>query len=105
MSHIIIVLAVIVAILLIAVVLVQNSKGGGLAAGSSANQVMGVKGTTEFLEKLTWGFAGVLVVLVVVSRMFYGTATVEADSELKEKAATTSTAAPVAPSAPAAPAK
>lgn len=99
MSTIIIVLAVIVAILLILTVLVQNSKGGGLAAGSSANQVMGVKQTTEFLEKLTWVFAGTLVVLAVVSRMFYGQATVETDSELKEKAATTTTAPVSTPAA------
>jgi preprotein translocase subunit SecG len=97
MSTIIIVLAVLVAILLVLVVLVQNSKGGGLAAGSSANQVMGVKQTTEFLEKLTWGFAGTLVVLAVVSRMFYGEATVINESELKEKAANTPTASAPAP--------
>ncbi len=49
------ILIVIAAILLTLLVLVQNSKGGGLAAGfNSGNQVMGVRKTTDFLEKATW---------------------------------------------------
>ena len=44
--------------------LVQNSKGGGLAANFSApNQVLGVRKTTETIEKITWGLAIALVVL------------------------------------------
>ena len=62
------VLIVIVSILLILVVLVQNSKGGGLAAGfAGSNQVMGVKKTTDFIEKLAWGLALSLVVLCLVA--------------------------------------
>ena len=58
------VLIIITCILLILVVLVQNSKGGGLASGfASSNQVMGVRKTTDFLEKLTWGLAIALFVL------------------------------------------
>jgi len=46
------------ALLLILIVLVQNSKGGGLSSGFSAtNQVMGVRKTTDFLEKATWTLA------------------------------------------------
>lgn len=53
-------------ILLTAVVLVQESKGGGLASGfSSANQMIGVKRTTEFLEKATWVLAIALLVLCI----------------------------------------
>jgi preprotein translocase subunit SecG len=64
----IIVLLIIVSILLGLIVLVQNSKGGGLAAGLSAsNQIMGVRKTTDFLEKLTWGFAIGLLVLSMVA--------------------------------------
>ena len=56
----------IVAILLVLIVLVQNSKGGGLASGfSSSNQVLGVRKTTDFLEKFTWGLTATLVVLCV----------------------------------------
>jgi len=58
------ILIIIVCILLILVVLVQNSKGGGLASGfAGSNQVMGVKKTSDFIEKLTWGLALSLVVL------------------------------------------
>lgn len=64
----IIVLLIIVSILLGLIILVQNSKGGGLAAGLSAsNQIMGVRKTTDFLEKLTWGFAIGLLVLSIVA--------------------------------------
>ena len=55
---------IIVCLLLTLIVLVQNSKGGGLASnlGISSNQ-FGVKKTSDFLEKLTWGLAISLVVL------------------------------------------
>jgi preprotein translocase subunit SecG len=66
----VIVLITIVCLLLALVVLVQNSKGGGLAAGfSSSNQIMGVRKTTDILEKLTWGFAIALFVLSVAGTM------------------------------------
>lgn len=62
------VLIVIAALLLILLVLVQNSKGGGLAAGfNSGNQVMGVRKTTDFLEKSTWGLTAFIVVLAIVA--------------------------------------
>jgi len=58
---------VITCLLLALIVLVQNSKGGGLAAGlSSSNQVMGVRKTTDFLEKFTWGLVVSLFVLSLV---------------------------------------
>ncbi|OQX99484.1 MAG: preprotein translocase subunit SecG [Bacteroidetes bacterium 4572_128] len=66
MYHLIIGLIVLVCILLILIVLVQNSKGGGLASNfSSSNQVMGVRQTTDFLEKATWYLAIALLVLTV----------------------------------------
>jgi preprotein translocase subunit SecG len=62
------VLIVIVCILLILVVLVQNSKGGGLASNfSSAGQFMGVRKTTDFLEKATWSLSVALVVLSIIA--------------------------------------
>lgn len=58
----------IVCVLLILIVLVQNSKGGGLAAGfSSSNQIMGVRRTTDFLEKATWTLAGALLFLCLAA--------------------------------------
>ena len=64
----IMVLIMIVCVLLAIVVLVQNSKGGGLAANFSApNQIMGVRKTTDFLEKSTWTLAIILVVLSIAA--------------------------------------
>ncbi|MBR3959720.1 MAG: preprotein translocase subunit SecG [Bacteroidales bacterium] len=64
----IVILILIVSVVLALVVLVQNSKGGGLAANFSApNQIMGVRKTTDFLEKLTWGLAIALVVLSLIA--------------------------------------
>lgn len=60
------ILIVIAAVLLTLLVLVQNSKGGGLAAGfSSSNQVLGVRKTTDFLEKATWGLTAFIIVLSI----------------------------------------
>ncbi len=72
------VLILIVCILLIMTVLVQNSKGGGLAANFSAsNQIMGVKKTTDFLEKFTWGLAGTLLILCLAAAMSIDTTTLK----------------------------
>jgi preprotein translocase subunit SecG len=71
MYYFISVIILIAAIFLIGIVLVQNSKGGGLASGfSSSNQIMGVRKTTDFLEKATWVLAGTVVVLSVAITKF-----------------------------------
>ena len=50
------------------IVLIQNSKGGGLAAGfASSNQIMGVRKTTDFLEKATWTLAALIVVVSIAA--------------------------------------
>lgn len=65
------ILILLAAILLIFIVLVQNSKGGGLASGFSAsNQVMGVRKTTDFLEKATWTLAGLVAIMSVATVAF-----------------------------------
>ncbi len=65
------ILILIAAVCMILIVLVQNSKGGGLAAGfSSSNQVMGVRKTTDFLEKATWGLAVTIIVLSILTAKF-----------------------------------
>ena len=71
MNVFIMILIVLAAIMMILVVLVQKSKGGGLASTfSSSNQIMGVRKTTDFLEKLTWGLAGFIIVLSVATAHF-----------------------------------
>ena len=68
MFTLVVVLIIITCVLLGLSVLVQNSKGGGLASGfASSNQVMGVRKTTDFLEKLTWSLAITLVVLCLLA--------------------------------------
>ena len=71
MYTLITVLIFIVCVLLILIVLVQNSKGGGLASNfQSSNQIMGVRKTTDFLEKATWVLAGTLLVLSIMGSAF-----------------------------------
>ena len=68
MYTLVVVLILIVSVLLGLVVLVQNSKGGGLVSNfGGANQMMGVRQTTDFLEKATWTMAGILIVLCLIS--------------------------------------
>ena len=62
------ILIIITCILLVLVVLVQNPKGGGISTGIiGSSQVMGVKKTSDFVEKLTWGLALTLVVLCLAA--------------------------------------
>jgi preprotein translocase subunit SecG len=61
-------LVVVFSLALIFFVIIQNSKGGGLAAGfSSSNQVMGVRKTTDFLEKATATLAGLIVLGSIIA--------------------------------------
>ncbi len=61
-----VILIVIAALLMIGIVLIQESKGGGLAANfSSYNQIGGVRKTTDFIEKTTWGLAAAMVIISV----------------------------------------
>ena len=61
-----VILIVLVAILMIFIVLIQESKGGGLASNFSAsNAIMGVRKTTDIIEKTTWGLAVAMVVLSI----------------------------------------
>ena len=62
-----VILIVIAALLMIGIVLIQESKGGGLSSNfSSYNQIGGVRKTTDFIEKTTWGLALAMVLLSVV---------------------------------------
>lgn len=105
MAVVVSVLIIIASILLILIVLVQNSKGGGLASNfSSSNQIMGVRKTTDFLEKATWVLAISLVVLCILSTTFNEkNSEAAAESVMKENIATEQPQLPAsAPEAPAA---
>jgi len=123
-----IVLIVLISILMIFIVLIQESKGGGLSSQfSSSNQIMGVRKTTDFVEKLTWGLAAAMVVISIICAYTAPKASTE-ESVLEQNATKTETTnpvntqgfgagkpasgtapatqqAPVAPKAPASPAK
>ncbi len=65
-------LIIIASIILGLIILIQNPKGGGLSSslGGIGNQLMGVKQTTDVLEKGTWLFAGIIGVLCITSALF-----------------------------------
>ena len=94
---------IIVCILLILVVLVQNSKGGGISSNfSAANQIMGARRGTDFIEKATWTLAILLLVfsLLATPRKGDSSETENTSSITKEKAGSVvPTAAPQAPAA------
>jgi preprotein translocase subunit SecG len=74
MTILFLVLIVVACLLLVMIVLIQNPKGGGLAGNIAgfSNQFMGVKQTTDVLEKGTWIFAGVVVFLCLISALLIG---------------------------------
>ena len=62
-----VILILIASVLMIGIVLIQESKGGGLASNfSSSNSIMGVRKTTDIVEKTTWGLAIAMVVISVI---------------------------------------
>ncbi len=62
-----VVLIVVAAVMMIIIVLIQESKGGGLASNfSSSNQIMGVRKTTDIVEKTTWGLAIAMVFFSII---------------------------------------
>src|SRR5205085_2835863 len=66
------VLIILASVILGLIVLIQNPKGGGLTGSLSgfSNQLMGVKQTTDVLEKGTWIFASVVGLLCLMSPAF-----------------------------------
>ena len=88
-------------------ILVQSPKGGGLSGsiGGFSNQFMGVKQTTDVLEKGTWIFASVIAVLCLCSVLFMGGGVATKTDSLLDKVNTTGASAPAAtPVAPTKPA-
>src|SRR3954463_2473460 len=72
MTILFIILIILACVILSLIVLVQNPKGGGLAGNIAgfSNQFMGVKQTTDVLEKGTWLFAAALGVACLLSSFF-----------------------------------
>lgn len=62
-----IIMIAIASILLILAVLVQSPKSGMAANFGAANQTMGVRQTTDFLEKFTWAMVAAIVLFSLLS--------------------------------------
>lgn len=72
MTMIFIILIILASAILGLIVLVQNPKGGGLTGNIAgfSTQFMGVKQTTDVLEKGTWLFAAIIGLLCLFSTFF-----------------------------------
>ena len=71
MYTILVILICIATLLMIGIVLIQESKGGGLSSSfASYNQIGGVRKTTDFIEKATWGLAVAMVVISILCAYF-----------------------------------
>ena len=87
MEAVIVSIILFVAILLVLVILAQNSKGGGLSSqfgGSGASSMIGVKKTTDLLEKLTWGLAITMLSLTLAVNIIDGPASDDFGDRLQE---------------------
>lgn len=75
------IIIILVCLLLTLVVLIQNPKGGGIASNFSApSQIMGVKRSSDFIEKATWILAIALIVFSLSSNFLRPGANTEADA-------------------------
>jgi len=80
------ILILITCALLLLVILVQNPKGGGLSSTfGDGNQLMGVKKTSDFLEKSTWTLALALVALTLLSNFAINRTDIEDESDILEQ--------------------
>lgn len=66
------ILIILLSVILGLIILVQNPKGGGVAGslGGFSNQLMGVKQTTDVMEKGTWIFGALVAILCITSAFF-----------------------------------
>ena len=81
-----VILIILASVVLGLIVLIQNPKGGGLAGNIAgfSNQFMGVKQTTDVLEKGTWIFAAVIGVLCLFSTFFISGSSSGVEDRTKE---------------------
>ncbi|MDE6384180.1 MAG: preprotein translocase subunit SecG [Paramuribaculum sp.] len=82
---ILIILVILAAVLLIGVILIQKSKGGGLASSfAGANQIVGVRRTNNFIEKVTWSLAGAIAILAILSAWTMPNDAIQSKSRVKQ---------------------
>jgi preprotein translocase subunit SecG len=102
MTILFLILIVVACVALAFIILIQNPKGGGLASnvGGLSNQFMGVKQTTDVLEKGTWTFAIIIALLSIFSTFFFS-GKQASDTSILNKVDTRSSAPAPQSSAPA----
>ena len=108
MYNLIVILIVAASVLMCLIVLIQESKGGGLASSfADNNSMLGVRKTTDVVEKTTWGLAATMVILSVLSVAFLAepkSATSSIMEQAVEQQATNPNNLPAIPQGEAAPA-
>lgn len=100
------VLIILICVFLILIVLIQKPKGGGISANfAGSSQLMGVKKTSDVVEKSTWMLSLVLLVFTLMINLFIPRGGESPDaSQLRDKAESVPTDVPVpGATAPAAP--
>ncbi|HEY4335782.1 MAG TPA: preprotein translocase subunit SecG [Puia sp.] len=101
MEFLFVLLIIVACVFLGLIILIQNPKGGGLASnvGGFSNQLMGVKQTTDVLEKGTWVLAVVVGLLCLFSAMFLPRSNAH-NAKIPDKVAPTQQSAPAGNSVP-----
>lgn len=96
-------LILIASVLIILAVLVQSPKSGMAANFGASNQVMGVRETSDFLEKFTWTMAAAIVVLSLTATLVMGRgdsgSQAQGDAKAVQERMLDSQTAPVVPQA------
>ena len=72
MVSVLTIISLLVAILLILIVLIQKPKGGGVTGNltGGANQIFGVKKTSDLVEKTTWILSGIIAIVLLITTAF-----------------------------------
>ncbi|MFR9650717.1 MAG: preprotein translocase subunit SecG [Rikenellaceae bacterium] len=87
-------------VLMILAVLVQSPKSGMAANFGASNQVMGVRQTSDFLEKFTWTMAiailalSLLATIVIDGSAVGGSSSIGRDAELMQRSQQTTVELP-----------
>jgi len=97
MTTLFLILIILASVLLGLIVLIQNPKGGGLSGNIAgfSNQFMGVKQTTDVLEKGTWIISGIVAVLCLFSALLINNGVKTEDKFIKGINPNTSNTAPM----------
>ena len=105
MISLITILIILACVVLAFSILVQAPKGGGLTGnfGTMSTQVMGVKQSTDIMEKGTWSAMGIIAALCIITVLFIdkGRTTAPAGGKEKAKSSAPANSRPATPAAPA----